>query len=127
MHPVLFCELQLTTVLLLTRDSYMSWSTSFISLKLCVGFPILDFVSILLIFFFNKKHGLFDIIIISFKIKIIEKPHSFPFRPLIFKLQQEVWKFSELELPENWLGDEHFKTRKSKFWVRHFFSKATFK
>ena len=36
-------------------------------------------------------HGLFDFII-SFKIKITEKPHSFACRPLIFKLQQEVLK-----------------------------------
>ena len=33
-----FRELQLVTVLLLIRNSYMSWSTRFISLKVCVGF-----------------------------------------------------------------------------------------
>ena len=32
-----FRELQLTTVLLLISDSYMSWRTRFASLKLCVG------------------------------------------------------------------------------------------
>ena len=37
-------------------------STKFISLKLCVGLSILDFVSFLLkfVFLFNKKHGLFN-------------------------------------------------------------------
>ena len=48
----------------------------FVTLKLCVGFSILDSVSFSLkiIFLFNKMHVLFDFII-SFKIKIIEKPH----------------------------------------------------
>ena len=57
-----FHELQLITVLLLICNSYTSWSTWFISLKLCVGFSIFDSVSFLLkfIFLFNKKHGLFD-------------------------------------------------------------------
>ena len=53
-----FRELQLTTVfLLLIRDSYMSWSSKFISLKACVGFSTFDFVSFLLklIFLFNKN------------------------------------------------------------------------
>ena len=31
-----------------------------------------------------------------FKIKIIEKPHSFAPRPLIFKLQQEVLRFNAI-------------------------------
>ena len=46
----------------------MSWSTKFDSLKLCVGFSILDFASFLLkfIFLFNKKHGLFGFKISSF-------------------------------------------------------------
>ena len=62
MHSVSFRELQLIIVLLLICDSYMSWSTRFISLKLCVGFSIFDSVSFLLkfIFLFNKMHGLFD-------------------------------------------------------------------
>ena len=57
--------------------SYMSWSTRFVSLKLCVGFSILDSV----LFLLN--------IIIPFKTKIIEKP-------LIAKLQQEVLKFNDI-------------------------------
>ena len=57
-----FRELQLITVLLLICNSNMSWSTRFVSLKLCVGFSIFDSVSFLLkfIFLFSKKHGLFD-------------------------------------------------------------------
>ena len=41
---------------------------------------------------------------IPFKLKIIEKAHSFASRPLIFKLQQKVLKFNdnlrELKLPK---------------------------
>ena len=57
-----FCEFQLVTVLLLFYDLYMSWSTSFVSLKLCLGFSILDSVSFLLkfIILLKKMHGLFD-------------------------------------------------------------------
>ena len=57
-----FHDLQLITFLLSICDFYMSWSTSFVSLKLCVGFSILDFVSFSLNFLFlvNKMHGLFD-------------------------------------------------------------------
>ena len=45
----------------LIRHSYMSWSTRFIPLKLCVEFSIFDSVSFLLRFrfSFNKKHGIF--------------------------------------------------------------------
>ena len=43
-------------------DSYMTWNTSFVSLKLCVGFSIFHSVSFLLkfTFLFNKMHGLVD-------------------------------------------------------------------
>ena len=62
MPSFFFRELQLITVLLLICDSYMSWSTSFVSLKLRVGFSIFHSVSFLLkfIFLFNKMHGHFD-------------------------------------------------------------------
>ena len=54
---------------------------------------------------------------------------SFTLRPLIFKLQQEVWKFNDiswvLELPKNWSWEKLFKLQKSKFWQRH--SIVTFK
>ena len=77
MPSFFFCELQLITVLLLIRDSYMSCSTRLASLKLCLGFSIFDSVSCLLkfIFLFNNIHGLFDVII-PYKIKIIEKQHK---------------------------------------------------
>ena len=50
-------------VLLLICDSYMIWRTRFVSLKLCVGFSIFDFVAFLLkfTFLFDKIHGLFDL------------------------------------------------------------------
>ena len=56
-----FRELQLITVLRLICDSYMSWSTRFVSLKRCVGFSIFNSVpfSIKFISLFNKMHGLF--------------------------------------------------------------------
>ena len=59
---VFFRKLQLITVLLLICDSYMNWSTKFLSLKLFVGFSIFDSSSFLLkfIFLFNKMHGFFD-------------------------------------------------------------------
>ena len=48
--------------LLLICDSYMSWSTRFVSLKVCEGFSISDSVLFLVkfIFLFNKNHELFD-------------------------------------------------------------------
>ena len=57
-----FCELQLITVSLLICDSYMNWSTKFVSLKLYVWLSIFDTISFLLKFkfLFNKMHGLFD-------------------------------------------------------------------
>ena len=77
---IFFCELQLITVLLLICDSYMSWSTRFASLKLCVGFFHFQFR-----FVFNKVYVFFQQnawtlwlqkIITPFKIKIIEKPDT---------------------------------------------------
>ena len=57
-----FREHKFITVLLLICDSYVSWSTMFVSLELRVGFSILDSILFLLklIFLFNKKHGFFD-------------------------------------------------------------------
>ena len=62
MHSFFFHELQLIKVLILICDFYMSWSTRFVSVKLCVGFSIFDSVSFLLkfVFLFNKMHGLLD-------------------------------------------------------------------
>ena len=86
--PFFFREYQLITVLLLICDSYMSWCTRFISLKLWGSIPIFDstsfsisyFLFFIIYFFFififyfllfvffvsvflllvNKMHGLFD-------------------------------------------------------------------
>ena len=44
--------------------------------------------------------------------KIIEKPHSFAPRTLIFKIQ---WYMRELELHKNSLRDEFFKPKKHIF------------
>ena len=62
MPSFFFRELQLITVLILICDFYMSLNTMFVTLKLCVGFSILDSVSFSLkiIFLFNKMHVLFD-------------------------------------------------------------------
>ena len=91
------CELQLTTVLLLICDSHMSWRIGFVSLKPCVGFSIFESFSLLsnFIFLFNEDQRFLDFkTIISFNIKIIEKPLNLSLRRLIFKLQQEVLKFN---------------------------------
>ena len=77
--------------------TYASWSTRFISLELCVGFSIPSFLSVLskLIFLFKKNMDCLPLkLIIPFKIKTIEKPHSFDPRPSsqIFKLHQGVLK-----------------------------------
>ena len=55
MSTFFFHELQLTTVLLLIRDSYMGYSRKFVSLKACVGYSFFDFVSFLLKFMFLKS------------------------------------------------------------------------
>ena len=62
MHSFFFHNLQLITVLILIRDSYVSWSTSLISWKTCVTFSIFNSILSLLKFIFlcNKKHRLVD-------------------------------------------------------------------
>ena len=96
-------ELQLITVLPFFRNSYTSWSTSFIPLKLCVGFSIVDSVS----FFQQKAWTLWLLnIILPFKIKTIEKPHT-------------------LLLPNLWFLSCNKKFESSKLWVGHIFSIVT--
>ena len=92
MHFFCSCELQLITVLLLICDSYLNWSTRLISLKMCLEFSIFDSASFLLkfMFLFNKKHWLFSFLIITFKIKTVEKTSSFTSRTMIFRLQEEI-------------------------------------
>ena len=127
--PSFFChELQLITVLLLICDSYMSWSTRFVSLKLCVWFC----------FTFNKVYifvqqnawtlWLWNVTI-HFKIKIMEKPHTVLLPDpwfLNYDKNRKIQYLRELELPKNWTGDKFFEFGKSKFWQRQFFV-ATFK
>ena len=45
-----FHKLQLIAVLLLICDFHMSWSTRFVSQKLCLGFSILDSILFVLDF-----------------------------------------------------------------------------
>ena len=100
MHSFFFRELQLITVLLLICNSYISWTTKFISLTLCVGFSILDSVSFLLNFIFCSTKSTNSLNLNrhnSFQNKNNTKAtHSFAPRPLISQLQQEVWKFNDI-------------------------------
>ena len=134
MPSFFFRELKLITVLLLICDSYMSWSTRFVSLKLCRDFPF----SIPFRFYQNlyycstkcmdslnlKRHN-------SFQNKIMEKPPTVLLPDLWFlsckKSFKIQWYLLELEFPKNWVGEKIFKLRKSKFWERQFFSVVTFK
>ena len=88
-----FRELQHITSLLLTCDSYMTWSTRFASLKQSVRFSISDSASFFiksLYFCSTKRHN-------SFKIEIeINATQNFTPRPLIFKLQQDVLEFNDI-------------------------------
>ena len=47
---------------------------------------------------FNKKHGLFDFKASSLLSQLSNKKitHAFAPAPLMFKLQQEIWKFSDV-------------------------------
>ena len=85
-----FRELQLISVLLLICDSYMSWSTSLVFLKLWVGFSIFDSVSFLLKFIFFSTKCMDSLTLkhhTSFQNDNNKKStHSFAPRRLIFKL-----------------------------------------
>ena len=63
-HALFFLSFSffLVKVLFLICDSYMIWSTRFVSVKLYVKFSIFDSVLFLLnfTFMFHKMHGLFD-------------------------------------------------------------------
>ena len=90
----LFRALQTIIVLLLIRNSYTSWSTWFISLKLCIGFSIFDSVSFLLDFIFCSTKSMDSLTLKrhnSFQNKNTRKAtHRFAPRTLIFKLLQKV-------------------------------------
>ena len=106
----------------------------FDSLKLFVGFSIFDYGSFLLkfIFLFSKMHGLFNLKYHNSSQNQNRKAtHSFAPRPLIFKLQQKVLKFTDI--CKSWSspksdrpGDKCFKLRKLKFWERQFFPNSNF-
>ena len=97
MHSFFFRELQLITVLLLIRNSFTSLSLWFIFSKLCRGIfrfvVILVFIKLTFLFKKNddswtlKRHNFFQ------KKNNGKVNHSFAARPMVFKLQQEVWKF----------------------------------
>ena len=100
MRSCFFRELQLITAFLLIRNFYTAWSTRFISLKLCVEFSIFSSISFFYSLYFcsaksiyylnSKRHN-------SLQNKNNRKvTHAFASRPLIFTLQQEVWKFSDI-------------------------------
>ena len=122
-----FSKLQLITVLLLICHSYMSWSTRFISLNLCVGFSISDSISFLLkyIFLFHKTHGLFDFKTLKFLLKLKNSSETSDFYIAIrsFKIQ---WYLHELELCKHSLDDKFLKLRTLKFWEHYFFSIVMF-
>ena len=128
MSSFFFRELQLITVLLIIRDSYMSWSKRFMSLKLCVGFSIFDSVSFLLSFTFSVQIFLlvscyfcWDSSTLKYHNFFLNKnnrmaTHRFAPRPLIFKLLQEVLKFNDIcmswsspktDLKTNFLNSEN--------------------
>ena len=72
MPSFIFFEFKLITVLLLVCNSYMNWSTRFVSLKQYLGFSVFDSLSFLLnfIFLFKKLHGLFGFKTSSFLSKL---------------------------------------------------------
>ena len=93
-----FRVLQLVTDLLLICDSYMSWSTRFVSLKLCVEFSIFDSVPFLfyvsLNFCSRKCINSLTLQCQNVNWNNRNATHGFAPKRLIFKLQQEVLKFS---------------------------------
>ena len=105
MPSFFFRELQLITVLVLICNFYMSWRTRFVSLKLCAGFSIFDSVSFWLKFIFFCSTKCMDRLTLkrhnSFQNQNNKKAiHSFDPRSLVFKLRQEVLKFSNISV--NW-------------------------
>ena len=89
-YSLFFRERDAITVALLVCDFYKSWSTRFVSLKLCVFHFPFRFVFLKFTFLINKVK-------IPFKVKIRKKgTHSLASRPLIFKFQQKVWKFNDI-------------------------------
>ena len=100
MPSFFFHELKLIIVLFLICNSYVSWSTKFFSLKLSWDFPF----SLLFQFYWSlyfcstkckdsltlKHYNFFQ------NQNNRSATHSSVTRPLIFKLQQKVWKFNDI-------------------------------
>ena len=84
------------------------------------------------LFLFNKSMDSLTLnVIITFKIKIMENPHTVLLPHLRFlsckkKFQNSVVS-AWVELSRNWPGIKLFELIKLKFWVCHFFSIVTFK
>ena len=93
-HSPFFPNLQLITVLTLICNSYLSWSTWFISLKLYLGFFI--FVSVSFLYFVQQKVKTLRRYNCFQNKNNRKTTYSFAPRPLIFKLQQEVSKFIDI-------------------------------
>ena len=96
MRAFFFRELQLTTVLLLICDFSLSWSTSFVSVKLCVRFSIFDSVS-----FLSKFITLLNVTN-PFKVKIIESPRTV-FLPDLWFLSYKTRSF-KIQWYLRWVG-----------------------
>ena len=128
MPSFFFCKFQLITDLILILNSYTSWNRSFISLKMWAGFSLFNSVLFLLkfIFFFQQK-SIDPLTLkrhISFQNKNNRKAkHRFAPAPLIFKLQQEVWKLNDICVSCSYPKS----IMEAKFWVRCFFSIGIFK
>ena len=115
MHSFFFQELQLITVLLLVRNSYMIWSTWFISLKLCGVFYFrfcLAFVKLYISVQQNAWILWLKSIIIPFKIEIIGESH--------IMLLPDLWFLSwnkrfENSLISSWVGAPQILTRRRTY------------
>ena len=100
---------------------------------LCVGFSIFDCLVFIKIYIFvpQKAWTLWLwTVIITFKIKIIQNPHTLLLPDLWFlSWNKNIWYFNDIcvswRSPET--GDELFTLRKLKFWVCQIFSIVTFK
>ena len=116
-HSFFFRELQLITVLRLIHDSYISWSTRFVSLKECWGFSILNSGSFWLSLYFYSTKSMAYLTLkrsIPFKIKIIGKPHIL--------LLPDLWLLSFNKKFQNsaisaWVGATQKLTWRRIFWT----------
>ena len=111
MHSFFFFQLQLITVLHLICCLYTSWSTTFISLKVCVTFSIFNST---FIFVFIKAYSFVqqkDHNSVQNK-KSIKSNHSFAHRPLTFKMQPEVMIPVWVAAPQKLIWRQYFQTWK---------------